>query len=157
MRERRELMQRLASRLTIADHAEALAATFGVGHLVELGEPGGSASLMPMPASQIEADAHAGAVPRPARRRPGGVAQAVLDQVAEDRSAARIARHDLGAGAGGLQPGLLGLAAKLICGAGRSRIGNDWTCGSTAPASSLEMSRIAPNDLSSASIDRIML
>ena len=39
----------------------------------------------------------------------------------------------------------------------RSRIGNDWMCGSTAPASSLEMSRIAPNDLSSASIDRIML
>ena len=48
--------------------------------------------------------------------------------------------------------------AKLICSRrNRSRIGNDWTCGSTAPASSLEISRIAPNEASSASIDRIML
>ena len=99
-------------------HAEALAAVaFGVGNLIELGEDLGQLVLADADAGvpDLEADA---AAPAPRRDQHAGaraaVAQAVLDQVAEDPlEQLRVARHDLGARAKAeLQPGLLGLAGK---------------------------------------------
>ncbi len=135
-----------------------------VAHLVELVEDAGQLVLgwMPMPVSHTSMACLAGAVARHHHHAAfRGVADGVVDQVAQHAlQQVRVARDDLAARLEAQRQapplGLAGAVHVQHAGTGRG-CGKDCRLGSITPASSLEMSSIALNDCSSASIERIML